>query len=117
MPMGEQTRKMMLTLSKHIFMKLTNLRTQLLCSWSIDLTWDLVNAIVENPAIKQGLFPSPGGNQSVSKGGSRSKIEYQCDLVKAVFEDHATYGPAFQCAMESSNTKIWGLKIKNRLQW
>ena len=81
-----------------------------------DLTWKLVNSIVDDPVIKEGLFPSPGGNQSVSKGGSRNKSDYHWALARHIFKDDEEYGPFFNRATSSSEMKAWGQKIKNRLQ-
>ena len=41
-----------------------------------DLAWQLINAIRDDPIIKQGLFPSPGGNVSTTKGGGLSKAHH-----------------------------------------
>ena len=80
------------------------------------MTWKLVNSIVDDKSIKEGLFPSPGGNQSVSKGGSRSKADYHWALARHIFEDDEEYGPFFNRATSSADKKAWGRKIKNRLQ-
>jgi hypothetical protein len=85
-------------------------------SWTAALTWKLVNSIVDDKTIKEGLFPSPGGNQSVSKGGSRNKSDYHWALAQHIFEDDEEYGPVFMKATSSSDKKAWGRKIKNRLQ-
>ena len=64
----------------------------------------------------EGLFPSPGGNQLVSKGGSRSKTDYHWALARHIFEDDEEYGLFFNRATSSAEKKAWGRKIKNRLQ-
>jgi len=66
----------------------------------------------DNPVIKQGLFPLPGGNTLVLQGGSKLKTEYQYELAKALFEDHETYKDLFAQVKTSVEKGGWALKIK-----
>ena len=78
------------------------------------MSWALVSALEENSVIRQGLFPMPGSNTSVAKGGSKRKIEYQYDLAKELFETHEDYKETFM--QTAADKKQWALKIKNRLK-
>jgi hypothetical protein len=80
-----------------------------------ELTWKLINAITEDPMIKQGLFPSPGANVSTAKGGGLSKTQHHKELAARVFSDHIMYGPAFELARSPKEKNSWGQKIKNRI--
>ncbi|KJA17756.1 hypothetical protein HYPSUDRAFT_205980 [Hypholoma sublateritium FD-334 SS-4] len=85
--------------------------------WTPDLTWKLVNSIMDDGVIKQGLFPAPKGNQSISKGGSKSKTDHYWALAEHIFTGDPTYGGVFsRTRTESADQKTWGRKIKNRLQ-
>ncbi|KAF8233281.1 hypothetical protein L208DRAFT_1061091, partial [Tricholoma matsutake] len=53
-----------------------------------DLNFLLIAAIEEDDEIKQGLFPPPGANKSLAKGGSKPKTKYQWELARKVFEEH-----------------------------
>ncbi|KAF8160585.1 hypothetical protein BJ912DRAFT_1100186 [Pholiota molesta] len=55
--------------------------------WNGSLSLKLVNAILANPNIKQGLYPSPGGNMASLNSGGNKK----------------------------TRQSVWGAKIKNRL--
>ncbi len=80
------------------------------------MNWALISMLEDNPVIKQGLFPLPGGNTSVSQGGSKPKIEYQYELARALFEDHEIYKDVFAQVKTSAEKGAWALKIKNRLK-
>jgi hypothetical protein len=49
----------------------------------------------EDEAIRQGLFPVPGGNASVPQGGSKLKTDYQRKLAQKLFEKHEKYKDVF----------------------
>jgi hypothetical protein len=83
--------------------------------WTIDRTWKLVNSIDDDEMIKQGLFPTPGGNKSVSKGGSQTKTDHHWALACHVFEGDAEIKEIFLRVTEAADMKIWGRKIKNRI--
>ncbi|KAF9441804.1 hypothetical protein P691DRAFT_765867 [Macrolepiota fuliginosa MF-IS2] len=90
--------------------------------WTKDLTWKLINCIQDDVTIKEELFPLPGSNKSVSKGGSKTKTDYHNDLALLVFENDPTYGPLIEgqvCKLNRSlNRKkrmLWSQKIKNHL--
>ena len=89
--------------------------------WTDELSEQLINAISEDPDIKQGLFPAPGGNVSSSKGGGQKKTAWHWKLAEILFSDHAIYSSAFEKAAsdkgkdKTKSQAIWGDKIKNRL--
>jgi hypothetical protein len=86
-------------------------------SWKdADLTWSLISAITDDPAIKQGLFPSPGANVSTSKGGGKPKTDHQFALAAALFSEHSKYCEVFKLATSSKKKAVWAKRIKNRLQ-
>ncbi|KAF8223533.1 hypothetical protein L208DRAFT_1316273, partial [Tricholoma matsutake] len=66
--------------------------------------------------IKQGLFPLPGANTSLAKGGSKPMTEYQWELVRKIFEGHKKYKDVFALVKTSSEKGVWGCKIKNWLK-
>ena len=83
------------------------------------MTWKLVNGIGDNEEIKQGLYPSSGGNASLSKGGSKTKADYHWALAEYIFESEPDYRQAIQDASKDNAAGerwIWGLKVKNRVQ-
>ena len=85
-------------------------------SWKdVSLNWKLITALEEDTVIRQGLFPIPGANISVSQGGSKPKTDYQWMLAKKVFEDHAKYKDVFASVQSPADRAAWVLKIKNRL--
>jgi hypothetical protein len=85
-------------------------------SWSdAKLTWALLTAISNNNTIKQGLFPGPGRNVSMVKGGGKKKIDHQFDLAKALFGEHEKYGEAFKLTQDSKQKLLWATKVKNHL--
>ncbi|KAF8235326.1 hypothetical protein L208DRAFT_1205493, partial [Tricholoma matsutake] len=53
-----------------------------------DLNFLLIAAIEEDDEIKQDLFPLPGANKSLAKGGSKPKTKYQWELARKIFEEH-----------------------------
>ena len=86
------------------------------------MSWSLIAAIMEDPAIKQGLFPSPGANVLSAKGGGKPKTEYHQQLCNDLFAQHPEYSAAW-LAVKNATGKgaakkktTWGNKIKNRLQ-
>jgi len=64
--------------------------------------------------VKQGLFPIPGGNLSLSKGGSKTKSDYHWTLANIIFEDDPVLGP--KISSNDVDRKFWQLKVKNKLQ-
>ena len=56
---------------------------------------------MDEPDIKQGLFPGQGVNVSTSKGGGKKKIDHQYALARIVFSEHPKYGEAFELAQDS----------------
>ena len=86
-------------------------------SWTEARLWKLVNAIGDNEDIKAGLFPESGGNKSLSKGGSKTKIEYQWALAYHVFQGDEEFKDIIEEAKdEPVDRRAWALKVKNRLQ-
>ncbi|KAF8219769.1 hypothetical protein L208DRAFT_1546306, partial [Tricholoma matsutake] len=81
-----------------------------------DLDFLLIGVIEEDEEIKQGLFPLPGANKSLAKGGSKPKMEYQWELARKIFEEHEKYKDVFALAKTSSEKGVWGHKIKNQLK-
>jgi hypothetical protein len=69
---------------------------------------------VDDAEVKQGLFPMPGANLSLSKGGSKTKSDYHWTLANIIFEDHPVLGP--EILSDNADRKFWQLKVKNRLQ-
>ena len=82
--------------------------------WTKDLTWKLVNGILDDAEVKQGLFPTPGGNLSLSKGGSKNKSDYHWALANIIFEDDPVFG--LKISAKDADRKFWQLKVKNKLQ-
>lgn len=86
-------------------------------SWKDEtLNWSLITILEEDIVIKEGLFPTPGKNVTVSQGGSKPKTEYQWMLAKALFEEHDKYKEAFSQVKTAAERSAWVLKIKNRLK-
>ena len=86
-------------------------------NWDEKTTWDLINNIMDDDNIRQGLFPDVGGNVSTGKGGGKTKAEWHEILAKRVFSEHTQYGTLFaRTANTTSGLKVWTLKIKNRIQ-
>jgi hypothetical protein len=86
--------------------------------WSNDLVFKLLNAVEDNPEIRQGLYPGTGANASTAKGGGKPKTEFYWQLAVHLFADHEEYSAVFAGARESSSKKardLWGLKVKNQL--
>jgi hypothetical protein len=69
---------------------------------------------VDDAEVKQGLFPMPGANLSLSKGGSKMKSDYHWTLANIIFKDHPVLGPEIKA--DDADHKFWQLKLKNRLQ-
>jgi hypothetical protein len=87
-------------------------------SWTEPHLWKLVNAIGDHQDIKTGLFPESGSNKSLSKGGSKTKIEYQWALVYSVFKDDEEFRDIIEDAKgDPVDRQAWALKVKNHLQW
>ncbi|TFY79487.1 hypothetical protein EWM64_g4526 [Hericium alpestre] len=84
-------------------------------NWDPTLTWSLIAAIEDNPDIKQGLFPGVGGNASSARGGGKSKLDWQWEVCKIIFAEHATYKHAFAQATTPQLRRTWSEKVKNRL--
>ncbi|KDR65954.1 hypothetical protein GALMADRAFT_217266 [Galerina marginata CBS 339.88] len=64
-----------------------------------DRMWLLVNGNGDNKDIKNGLYPLPGGNMSLSKRGSKPKAEYHWALTFHIFGDDADYQEAITAAV------------------
>lgn len=78
--------------------------------------WLLINGIGDNEDIKNGLYPLPGGNTSLSKGGSKPKAEYHWALAFHIFENDIEYGEMITAAAKVAKQRaVWGLKVKNKL--
>jgi len=73
----------------------------------VDLNWALVVAIEDDPVIKQGLFPLPGQNTTVTQGGSKPKTEYQWALADKLFGDHEKYKDIFVQAKTPGEKSVW----------
>ncbi|KAF8168376.1 hypothetical protein B0H34DRAFT_646167, partial [Crassisporium funariophilum] len=83
----------------------------------------LISTITNNPKIKQGLFPAPGGNTSSAKGGGAKKNHWHWKVAKALFSKHPNYAQAISLALDKKNAKVcgklqnmWGKKIKNQIK-
>lgn len=74
---------------------------------------ELMNAITDNPAIRQGLFPAPGKNASTQDGGGRKKMAFCWDLAVIVFPEQAARISPKATAAEK---KPLSMRIKNRLR-
>ncbi|KAF8815098.1 hypothetical protein BYT27DRAFT_7080741, partial [Phlegmacium glaucopus] len=86
-------------------------------SWKdIDLNWSLITILEEHQAIKQGLFPVPRANVSVSQGGSKPKTDYQWMLAQKLFENHEKYKDVFALVKTPADRANWQRKIKNCLK-
>ncbi|KAE9387910.1 hypothetical protein BT96DRAFT_947992 [Gymnopus androsaceus JB14] len=92
--------------------------------WNDALVEILLKELMDNPEIKQGLFPAPGtvgrdqeGNP-VTKSNSRPKNEYYFMLAQAVFGDeNSKYKDIFaNKAKDASGKDIWATRIKNKLE-
>ncbi|KIL54793.1 hypothetical protein M378DRAFT_182413 [Amanita muscaria Koide BX008] len=81
-----------------------------------DLNWSLITILEEDQAIRQGLFPVPGANISVSQGGSKPKTDYQWMLAQRLFESHDKYKDAFALVQTPADKANWQRKIKNRIK-
>lgn len=81
-----------------------------------DLNWALISAIMDDPEIKQGLFPPPGAKVSTKNGGGKPKTKHQRALCVALFTSHPVYGPAFALIKTAKDKEWWVHKIKNRLK-
>ncbi|KAF8233324.1 hypothetical protein L208DRAFT_1267270, partial [Tricholoma matsutake] len=87
-------------------------------SWKdIDLNWSLITILEEDQAIRQGLFPVPGANISVSEGGSKPKTDYQWMLAQSSFENHEKYKDVSASVKTMADKANWQHKIKNHLKW
>jgi hypothetical protein len=85
-------------------------------SWKdIDLNWSLIMILEEDQVIRQGLFPVPGANISLSQGG-KPKTDYQWMLAQKLFEDHEKYKDVFSSVQTLADKATWQRKIKNRLK-
>ena len=76
----------------------------------------MITAISDDPEIKQGLFPSPGGNVSTQNGGGKPKTEHQWAICVALFKDHPVYSTSFALAQTAKEKEKWTIKIKNWLK-
>jgi F0F1-type ATP synthase alpha subunit len=86
-------------------------------SWKdVDLNWTLISILEEDEVIRQGLFPVPGANISVSQGGSKPKTDYQWMLAQRLFENHEKYRDMFALVQTPADKANWQRKIKNRLK-
>jgi hypothetical protein len=77
-----------------------------------------LNAVEDNPEIRQGLYPGTGGNASTAKGGGKPKTEFHMQLATQLFANHEEYGVPFASALQSSiktERDSWGRRIKNQL--
>ncbi|TFY76755.1 hypothetical protein EWM64_g7256 [Hericium alpestre] len=84
--------------------------------WDDDFSKTLLAAITDNPAIKQGLFPSPGANVSTTNGGDKGKAEFHCQLASMMFSTHPKFADKFALANTPKLKTVWANKIKNRLR-
>jgi len=86
-------------------------------SWKEDgLSEKLLASITDDPSIKQGLFPSPGANVSLSKGGGKKKTTWQWQLAQLIFSDHPKYSLTIKCASTPKLQGVWSDRICNRLK-
>ena len=93
------------------------LSSEKMISWKDhDLNWSLIAILEEDQVIRQGLFPVPGANISVSQGGSKPKTDYQWMLAQKLFENHEKYKDVFALIQTTADKANWQLKIKNRLK-
>lgn len=81
----------------------------------------LLGHIHDDNDIKQGLFPSPGGNVSTAKGGGKLKIYWHWKLAILTFGSIPVYGQSIEQATKGNPKTVkalraaWTNKIKNRL--
>ncbi|KAF8224449.1 hypothetical protein L208DRAFT_1109004, partial [Tricholoma matsutake] len=87
-------------------------------SWKdVDLNWSLITILEEHQAIRQGLFPVPGANVTISQGGSKPKTDYQWMLAQKLFENHEKYKDVSASVQMPADKANWQRKIKNHLKW
>lgn len=86
-------------------------------SWQEDaLSKQLIAAIIDNPNIKQGLFPVPGTNVSTAAGGGKKKAAWHCMLAEILFKDHPKHAPAYAQSQKEKLAKkknVFSEKIRN----
>lgn len=78
----------------------------------------LLNAVEDDPEIRQGLYPGTGANASTANGSGKPKTEFYWQLATHLFGGHDEYGALFAGAQWSSTKKArepWVLKVKNQL--
>ena len=89
-----------------------------LLSWTEVRLWKLINAIGDHDNIRTGLFLESGSHKSLSKGGSKMKLEYQWALAYHIFKGDEEFKDSIEEAKsEPAERWAWALKVKNHLQW
>lgn len=82
-----------------------------------DLTWKMINTILENEEMQNSLYPpATRAGESTRKNGGKPKTDYIWELLVLLFEDHEEYGAAFSQAVTGALRTSWIEKIKNRLK-
>ncbi|KAF9039980.1 hypothetical protein BJ165DRAFT_1530968 [Panaeolus papilionaceus] len=90
--------------------------------WTNDLTETLINHIIQNTDIWNGLWSSTGTNASTAQGGGEKKKHWHWELAKALFTHHPVYSQEFASVLKSEKVKSsterqeWTAKIGNRLK-
>ena len=77
-----------------------------ICSWEKypDLTWILINTILENDDIRKALYPpATKAGESTRKNGGKPKTDYMWSLAVTLFTDHEEYKAPFSQVMSISS--------------
>lgn len=76
------------------------------------MKWKLINAIRDDPSIRNGLYPKPGQNASTAQGGGKPKTEFYFALAIIMFKEHPAFNVEKMASVEKSS---WADKVKNCL--
>lgn len=76
----------------------------------------MLTAIIENRAIKDGLFPGPGGNSSTQDGGGKPKTDFMWQILEVLFKDDAYVTGLMATVKTGKQHSVWTNKIKNKLR-
>jgi len=73
--------------------------------WTHDLAFKLLNAVEDDPEIRQGLYPGTGANVSTANGGGKPKTDFFWQLAVHLFSDNEEYAALIARAQKSSTEK------------